>query len=578
MLLNENGIRLPKNTKSAKILTHTDCDGFFSGLLLYNQLIRQGIKPERINVQFVQYGDYDLLDKATRKNKYQALLSSDFSAYPRVDMEACFNGIAKALDVKNNKFIYPNYKNNYDKFKSEVLMNNLKKPSFDKLTSWIRKNVGDSALLFAKPKDSTVRKYYNDFITGWKHYDGSSDNVIVTDIDYTSDHHVNDKGNLVPSKAGKIGATEYRSDTEHIATVAAQNLMNWDDIEIISRIDSAGYKNLFDTVTLPSFKTGDRKERLGIIVAALVNQIIKSNPRLAEQLIKKSSPSLISVYNNALKISKLNDNELQILSLLKDKKVDWKKVNELLDTLPTSEKRKIINDRSDNKNIKPVSSIETIRQKNDKNIESEKKLDTTDFTFYGNIAVFKAKNMRSQPSRYLFAFLESDSGEQPVFIIKNMPGIGLIQVAASPLVSKEQKEKIDLQEIGDAALEAANETGLLKDFAFDAIKEQSGGHKTIYNISGLNIISNTALSPNERYEYKDIKDYEARRKALNNKAVKKALNTKGSRFKELDSKRSGEGSNKNKIIDFLIDFLIKELKAKYGNLKVSSDFKIKIGK
>ena len=78
MLLNENGIRLPKNTKSAKILTHTDCDGFFSGLLLYNQLIRQGIKPERINVQFVQYGDYDVLDKETRRNKYQALLSSLF--------------------------------------------------------------------------------------------------------------------------------------------------------------------------------------------------------------------------------------------------------------------------------------------------------------------------------------------------------------------------------------------------------------------------------------------------------------------------------------------------------------------
>ena len=75
MLLNESGIRLPKGTKSAKIVTHQDMDGFVSGLLIYNQLIKQGVPADRINIKFVNYGDNDLLDKATRKNKTQALSS-----------------------------------------------------------------------------------------------------------------------------------------------------------------------------------------------------------------------------------------------------------------------------------------------------------------------------------------------------------------------------------------------------------------------------------------------------------------------------------------------------------------------
>ena len=119
MLLNESGIRLPKGTKSAKIITHQDMDGFVSGLLIYNQLIRQGVPADRINIKFVNYGDNDLLDKATRKNKTQALLSCDFSAFPKVDMEASWNSFARTYDKENNRYISPSKNCSYQDFKSK---------------------------------------------------------------------------------------------------------------------------------------------------------------------------------------------------------------------------------------------------------------------------------------------------------------------------------------------------------------------------------------------------------------------------------------------------------------------------
>ena len=576
MLLNESGIRIPKGTKSAKILTHKDMDGFVSGLLIYNQLIRQGIPADRINIKFVQYGDNDLLDKATRKNKTQALLSCDFSAFPKVDMESSWNSFARTYDKEGNRYIPPAKNFSYAAFKSKYID---KKPSF-KLISDFLKERNPNALLFIKPKDSTVRISLENFINGWKAYEGD-DNVVLTDMDYTSDHHSNDKGDLVPGKSGKIGAN-FKSDAEHIATVAAQGLMNWDDIEAVSRIDSAEYKDIEATLSLPSaLKSKERKERIAILAAALVNSIIKSNERLAELLIKRSTPSLISIYNNAIKISKLNDNELEILSELKKENPNWEEIDELSKDLPGYEKKKILQNREENKNIKPVSSIQNLRDKNEKNISREKLVDKSDFKFYDNIAVFKATNMRDQPSRYLFAFLEND-GIQPAFVIKKMPGIGMLQVAASPILSEKEKSQIDLEPICKDALDAAQNEGLLNDFTKNLILQNSGGHKTIYNISGMSIVSNMALEPNERYESKNLSSYEKRRKELYKNAVSKLtksrvknLENKSARLDELKGQKS---EALNKLIEFLSDYIIRELKSKFGDLRPKSEYKIKMEK
>lgn len=574
MLLNESGIRLPKGTKSAKIITHSDLDGFISALLLYNQLIRQGIPGDRINISFVQYGDNDLLDKATRKNKTQALLSCDFSAFPKVDMKSSWDSFARSLDKENNKFVYPDYNSGYESFKKKNIN---KTPSFRLISDFLKEHKPD-ALLFTKPKDSSVRISIENFLKGWKAYKGD-DNVVLTDMDYTSDHHSNEKGDLVPGKSGKIGA-KYRSDAEHIATVAAQGLMNWDDIEAISRVDSAEYKNVEDTLSFPSaLKSKDKKERLAIMVNAMIGSVIKNNPRLAEILIRKTNPGLISLYNNLLKISKLNDNEIAVLNELKNDNPDWNKINELTKDLPSYEKKKILQQRSENKNIKEISSIEKLRNKNDKNIERESKLSESDFEFNGNVAVFKAKKMTDQPSRYLFAFLEHN-GRQPAFVVKKMPGIGMLQIAASPILKQSEKEKIDLEPICKEALDEAEKKGLISESAKKVILQNSGGHKTIYNISGLSIVSNTALQPNERYQVKLLSNYEARRKALYKDAITKATKqrVKGleNKSKILDELKNQKSDALNKVIEFLSDYIIKRLNIEYGDLRPNSNYKIEV--
>lgn len=576
MLLNENGIKLPKNTKSAKIITHKDCDGFFSALLLYHQLIRQGVDKDRINIKFVQYGDNDILDKATRKNPTQAILSCDFSAYPTIDLEAEYSSFAKEYDKENNRFIYPTGKASFNYMKKAILDSSFG-ATFKKLSDYL-KRVAPNCLFFTKQKDPSVRRAIENFMKGWQVYldNGKKDvnKVVMSKVDYTSDHHENSKGDLVPGKSGAIGKTEYRSDTEHIATVSAQNLMNWEDVEIISRIDSAQYKDLQSVLMMPKdLKSGDKKERLGILVAALVNQIIKSNERLAEHLVKISQPSLLNVFINAQKVAKINDDELKILSELKNDSVDWDKVNSLLVNLPKSEQKKILKSRDDNKTIKPVASLETMREKNIKNIAREKQISKSDFKFYGNVALFKATNMRDQPGRYLFAFLEHE-GKQPAFVIKDMPGIGMLQVAASPLLSADDKAKIDLEPICLGALDAALEKGLIKKFVYEIIKSKSGGHKTIYNLSEMGIIKNTLLSPNERYQEKYEKDYESRRKALLNKTVKKQLD-KGYK-KSIDAFADRKSATYNEFIEFMITYIMQEIKSKYGDMQPKSDFKIKM--
>ena len=578
MLLNESGIRLPKGTKSAKILTHKDLDGFISGLLLYNQLIRQGIPADRINIKFVQYGEDDILDKATRKNKTQAILSSDFSAYPVINMEEKWNSFAKSYSKEENRTYSPKDNASFDAFKSNLN----KKPSFKTISDFLKEN-NPNALLLTKPKDSSVRIALEDFMNAWKAYNGGdTSKVSLTDLDYTSDHHSNEKGDLVPGKSGKIGADNYRSDSEHIATVAAQNLMNWDDIEAVSRVDSATYKNPEDVLMMPSaLKSKDRKERMAILTSVLINSIIKSNERLAEILVKRSTPSLISIYNNALKIAKLTDNELKALAELKNENPDWNLIDELTKDLPEYEKKKLLQQRDENKSIKPINDIQKLRDKNEKNIERETKLDKSDYKFYGNVALLHAKNSKDQPSRYLFAFLEHE-GKQPAFVVRKLPtvGNGMIQFSCSPLLKPEEKSKIDLEKIGKEALDAAEKEGLVNDFAKKLILQKSGGHKTIYNLSNLGIVGNLAPSPNERYRIKDLTDYEKRRKALYNntqsaiiKKNAKALPNKG---KELDELKSIRTEATNKLYDFLTDYIIKAIRAEYGSLSPKSNFKFKM--
>lgn len=579
MLLNESGIRLPKGSKSAKVLAHVDLDGFMSALLTINQLVKQGISKDRIDVQWVQYGDNDLLDKAVKKNRYQALLAVDFSAFPVVDLWSTFSKLTKETKgIKGDfKSEYPRDKFLLNKYLNYLKYNNLKVSS-ENFKEWVAKNVNPNADVIKNTKE--VYEDLNKFIRAVASYKEGEDktNVKIAKLDHVSDHHDNTKGNLTPGKAGRIGRTQYRSDAEHISTVSAQNLIRWGDLDAVSRVDSANYTNLDDTIALTKDLVGkDRKERLAILVSALVTTLISSNKMLATRAVKEASPSLLSVYNTVMKISKLNDNQLRALTELKKQNPDVDKIEGLLKDFNPSEKRKILSGKSGN--IKPFKSLDDARKDNieskDENVSGVRK----DFEVRGNVLVQKAENIRKNPPRYLGSLI-SKEGKRFPFIIKRYSTIVQIQVNAN--IPKEYKNKIDIGDISTRAVEKAQEKfGKYSNrWAWDIIRKESGGHRYgIWNISALGTLSAAGLTGAEREETRYINKYKERVSKLQGTRNRKAelMKTKGERLKELDTKKQ-ENSLLAKSLDFIIDEITNELNRKYGHVKVGKfrdDYDIK---
>ena len=575
MLLNESGIRLPKGAKSAKVLAHQDLDGFVSALLIVNQIQRQGIPKERINIEWVQYGDYDLLDKATRKNKYQTVVSVDFSAYPTADLAYLYSTLAKTSGGYGEKFEKINDRS-FNDFKKEFLDTG-KTPNSKQVAEFIASKNPQADVI---KKRETVEKEFTNFMKGLKAYKVGDDHtkVKITDLDYVSDHHDNSKGDLVAGKAGQIGRTQFKSDSEHIATVAAQGLMDNSDIKEISVVDSAGYKDVENTISMSENLRGKGgKERLAVLVSALVTTLIKSNKALTNRLVKESSPSLLSIYTNAIRISKLNDNQLKIFSQLKKEEPDWELINKLKKDFSPSEQREIFNNAKKN-NVKPVQSISQMRDKNLKSKEQSTNSKTSRFEPKGVVLVQNAGSTKDTPPRYMGSLLSKEEQRFP-FILKRYSM--LVQVQGNANLTKEQRERIDLGEICKAAVDEAEKKfgSFSNKWAWDIIRKESGGHKTIWNISGITVLGSASLSAAERSETKYIKGYKSRVSALkrNKERNSRLLATKGPRLDELEAKKN-ESPLKTKVVDFMIDYIIRELNNKFGDMKIGKfrdDYDIK---
>ena len=237
-LLLESGIKIPKGAKAAKIIFHEDLDGFFSALLTYHQLVKQGINPKYINFGMAQYGKFgDSYLNQFNVRPGQMIAVVDFADIPEEGQP-----------------------------------------------------------------------------------------------DFWSDHHVAKKEqvDLFTKKkpSGAIGKKEFGSDTMHIATSHAQGLGDSTTIQAINSIDSAKYKDLADTFDMPTdFKKKNRMQRLAIITNSLISQLIKQNPKMTYQLIKKSQPSLVNVYNNLLGMIKLNNEQSKAIQSINSKNPDWKMID-----------------------------------------------------------------------------------------------------------------------------------------------------------------------------------------------------------------------------------------------------------
>ena len=140
---------------------------------------------------------------------------------------------------------------------------------------------------------------------------------------FWTDHHQNDdkKG----AGGGRIGAIEFKSDSDHLALLHTTNLVDRKTIQVINRIDSANYTSIEDILTLRTdFKEKGRMERLGIICnALLVDSGILNDNSLLENFIKTTRPNLLSFYTNILHHNRLNDIQEEALKELKKENPDW---------------------------------------------------------------------------------------------------------------------------------------------------------------------------------------------------------------------------------------------------------------
>jgi hypothetical protein len=337
-----------------------DLDGFFSGLLAYHQLQKQGINPNNIKISFAQYGDEEneLIQKVETHNKQFAVVV-DFASLPT----------ANIFDIINKMSGYKIGDDNFIKYLKTASRGNLKnKAGFRDFT---RKFLGNEEI-----SDEDLEKLNRalgnfDFSKAKNPVDKKDYDVSLTKPDFVSDHHQNAKGNLTAGKSGKIGKTEFGSDTEHMAVAYAPNIADYSTIEAITRIDSAKYTRLEDTLELPKdFRNKGRMERLAILLNSMLPEILKRNQTLAVEILKKSSPSLVSVYNNTRIMGKYNDQQVEILEELNKVNPDWNKISSLRSGMPKSMAKETTKEQLQGK--KKLKTIEDWREKGEEDLKKAK--------------------------------------------------------------------------------------------------------------------------------------------------------------------------------------------------------------
>ena len=363
-LLAESGIRLPKGTKAAKITCHSDMDGFFSGLLAYHQLQKQGINANNITVSFIQYGgeEEDTVKQVSTRNK-QASVVVDFAALPQSNL----------YDIVNKASNYKISEESFIKFLQTVSKGNLNNKEAYK--TYVRKALKNDVSDEDLEKMHRALKMF-DFKKAKEPFNKEDYDVSLTKPDFISDHHQDTKGSLTKGKSGTIAAKDkeghaFKSDSEHISVSYAPNLADYSSIKAVTNIDSAKYSDIQNTIDLPKdFKAKGRMERLAILVNTLLSDVIKRNKTLTVEIMKASSPSLVNVYNNILKMGKFNNQQVDIYEEMIKSSPDWNKISSLRSGMPKSMAKETT--VKDLKGLKKLNTIDDWREKGKEDVAKAK--------------------------------------------------------------------------------------------------------------------------------------------------------------------------------------------------------------
>jgi len=509
-------VHLPHGITSAKVVTHLDLDGLASAISLVHQLVKQGIKKERINVEFAQYGDEEKVGqkevkKFQPKNKQQWVGVTDYANYPRAKIWQAFNSL---MNFKGNEYKYKfvNFANSRDFSK----VANIK--DFKNILTKTFNNIREGK--FSEPN---IEELYN----GLKAYStwGKKDigmltlqnleNYKVSSVkpDFGSDHHSNEDGNLSAAKRGDLAA-ESPSEAEFFANKYAPGLWSKEDLKAISMVDSAGYteEELKNTIFLEKHFTGpDKKRNLAAIISLIYDNLAKKDEKVAKWIILNSGTSLVSLYSTVLKGLKFNGERLRMLEAIKNG--DMKTGAEIANALPKIlNKRWMMKDADTYRDrnggeIKKTTSRDEFREKNLRDLEnartgfkSKKDLQNVEnakqkladakadakarkvvqkndptviqasdnlkrikdivdgkkgkIFVYNNFTFFVGNDKKVNYGRYMVSLM-SKNGQRSPYVLRYWP-YGMFQIAINPIYKKalpDEKNLVDFSIVGNKVLD-----------------------------------------------------------------------------------------------------------------------------
>lgn len=555
--LTESGIKIPHGTKSVKIFGHSDLDGFFSMMLVYNQLIKQGVPKNRIRLNFIQYG---------------------------------FN--AKEMAEK----------------------------------------------LSVKPGEMTAMV---DFGALPKTYKDGDEEKVMRAPDFWSDHHkLNpESGELHKSQksSGAIGKTDFGSDSEHIATVNAQGISDYNTIKEITNVDSAKFSNIENNIFFTNEFVGkDRNEKLAILTSTFINELIKKNPEAAKEVIRNAKPTLISIYSTAKRYMGLTTIQNEAITELAKDDPDWNIIDKARKAMPNQkmankirkgekpmtvmdlnalkektnrdikksmagdwstqdekeflkaqeelQKLKLKKEKSGNNKYDELIS-ELSEKFNAKKQEREEKKGT--FNIKGNVIVQNIPSPSATTGRYLGDIIVDKDGKRLPFKVRRFND--MIQFSVNPDVNKEDKKKIDLVDDMKKIIDLAKKHFGTKynEWAFDLIKEKSGGHAAITNISETSTLA--LLNAKKRGEFRNLKKIDEKinsLKSFKSKDEKLMKKLKDLSFDVISKKRSDDykilqkekeikNAWKKRVMDFMENAFIILINRKYKDVRVDKETKFK---
>lgn len=553
-LLLESGIRIPKGTRAVRVLFHVDLDGLMSAIITKEQLIKQGIPKNNITFSGVQYGDPDAeMLKKQNVSKGQMLAVVDFGKV--------------SPDGKQPDFASDHHELEGDmvKGKSGSIGKTEFKSDFEHLATSHAQGLADSQTIkHMSMVDSASFTNIQDVIENTKKFKekgrferlANLTNTLVVQLLKS-----NKEGAYAlireakPSMANvynlALKHTKMNNNVKEVLENLASKNPDWDRIDSIRNELPSEYKKqtsldnkgkIKNLNTVEQWQTKAQKD----LARALTGYMTKKEKEKLDELESKiKNTSTPEEQRNAIK--KLR--EFLRVTVYQNDKETYEKITKQMDEIRSKDDLDSIT-----KEISKLKSKEgTFHAVNNQVMRQD--------------AAFSTMK-KGYPSRYLGSAISDKEGKRWPFLIKRFDS--LIQISANPDVKEKDKEKIDLVEDMKKILDTVKSRMGRKfpDWSFDLVKKESGGHKTITNISALGTVG--LMPKKDRERLKELQSIERRIKDLKSsrKRMEDLTPEKHKELKKLMAKRRDASKDKTEVMDEIEKEFYKLLREKYKDISI----------